>query len=589
TSFTAPLEAGARVVPIGVPVPGAAFFVLDRWLRPVPVGVVGELYVAGAGLASGYLRRGGLTGSRFVACPFGGSGRRMYRTGDLVSWGPDGQLRYLGRADEQVKIRGYRIELGEIQAVLADLVGVDQAAVIAREDRPGDKRLVGYVTGSAEPARLRTELAERLPVYMVPAAVVVLDDLPLTVNGKLDKRVLPAPDYSEADRYRAPSNPIEQTVARIYGEVLGLERVGIDDSFFDLGGDSLLATRLIATINSNLGTGLPVRTIFGAPTVSALAQHVGRGDSADEVIPVEILKAGSGIPWCCIHDGYGLSWAYRALSDYLDGPIIGINQVPGDDEVGALSIRDLAANYADRLQSLHPDGPYKLLGWSFGGVVAHAVAVELKGRGCEVRHLVLLDPTVNIKRVVSSNLSWGQSHILKHILRTKGVDVPSQWGRLAYRQVEEILRQHGSGEFALPPNQLVDFMTQSLSANWSLLVGHQPGVFDGDMVVFSAARRMRIPRIRVRRPGVLARMAFRYQQRSWQPYVSGNLTEHPVDCTHYEMLAATSLSAYGKQLTDLQHEQIQNPLRDAVEVGGVRGPRRGIPHRDLTQCPPRLG
>ena len=173
-------------------------------------------------------------------------GARMYRTGDLVCWGADGQLQYLGRADEQVKIRGYRIELGEVQAALTALDGVEQAVVIAREDRPGDKRLVGYVTGTADPAEMRAALAERLPAYMVPAAVVVLEALPLTVNGKLDKRALPAPEYQDVDRYRAPATAVEEILAGIYAQVLGLERVGVDDSFFDLGGDSILSMQVVA-------------------------------------------------------------------------------------------------------------------------------------------------------------------------------------------------------------------------------------------------------------------------------------------------------------------------------------------------------
>ena len=210
-SISAPLTPGAGAAPIGSPVSGAALFVLDGWLRPVPVGVIGELYVAGAGVGCGYVRRASLTASRFVACPFGGSGTRMYRTGDLVWWGADGQLRYVGRADEQVKIRGYRIELGEVRAALAGLDGVEQAVVIAREDRPGDKRLVGYLTGTVDPAEVRAQLSERVPAYMVPAAVVVLEALPLTVNGKLDTRALPAPDYHDGDSYRPPATPARRS------------------------------------------------------------------------------------------------------------------------------------------------------------------------------------------------------------------------------------------------------------------------------------------------------------------------------------------------------------------------------------------
>ena len=203
-----------------------------------------------------------------------GAGARMYRTGDLVCWGADGQLRYVGRADEQVKIRGYRIELGEVRAALAGLDGVEQAVVIAREDRPGDKRLVGYVTGTADPAEVRSALAERLPAYMVPAAVVVVQELPLTVNGKLDKRALPAPEYTDIDRYRAPASAVEEILAGIYAQVLGLERVGVDDSFFDLGGDSILSMQVVARARA-AGVMCRTRDVFVEQTVARLARVAG--------------------------------------------------------------------------------------------------------------------------------------------------------------------------------------------------------------------------------------------------------------------------------------------------------------------------
>ncbi|HZU46915.1 MAG TPA: amino acid adenylation domain-containing protein, partial [Mycobacterium sp.] len=340
-ALSAPLTAGSGAPPIGSPVAGAAFFVLDEWLRAVPAGVIGELYVAGAGVGCGYWRRAGLTASRFVACPFGGAaapGIRMYRTGDLVCWGADGQLRYLGRADEQVKIRGYRIELGEVQAALAGLAGVDQAVVIAREDRPGDKRLVGYITGTADPAATRAALAERLPAYMVPAAVVVLEALPLTVNGKLDRRALPAPEYQDTDRYRAPATPTEEILAGIYAQVLGVGRVGVDDSFFDLGGDSLSAMRLIATINKGLNAGLTVRAVFEAPTIAQLAPRIGA--EADRFEPLVAGERPAVIP---------LSFAQNRLwfIDQLQGPSPVYNMPVALRLRGQLDAEALGAALAD--------------------------------------------------------------------------------------------------------------------------------------------------------------------------------------------------------------------------------------------------
>ncbi|MCV7397564.1 amino acid adenylation domain-containing protein, partial [Mycobacterium paraseoulense] len=335
---SAPLQAGSGFPPIGSPVTRAAFFVLDEWLRPVPAGVVGELYLTGDGVGVGYWRRSALTASRFMACPFGTPGTRMYRTGDLVCWGPDGQLRYLGRADEQVKIRGYRIELGEIQSALGSLDGVDQAVVVAREDRPGDKRLVGYVTGTANAGQARAALAERLPAYMVPASVVVLPALPMTVNGKLDSRALPAPDFRDVDNYRAPSTATEEILAGIYAEVLGVERVGVDDSFFDLGGDSLSTMRLISAINSSLDTDLPVRVVFEAPTVAQLALRIDEG--AGRLAP---LVAGERPPVIPLSFAQSRLWFIQQLQ----GPSPLYNMAAALRLTGRLDAEALCAALAD--------------------------------------------------------------------------------------------------------------------------------------------------------------------------------------------------------------------------------------------------
>ena len=284
TAWRAPDIDDGQVPPIGRPVTGMRALILDEALRPVPAGVTGDLYLAGPQLARGYLNRPALTAERFVACPPGAPGERMYRTGDLARWNTGGQIQYLGRVDDQVKIRGFRIELGEIETVLAGSPGVAQAAVVVREDRPGDGRLIAYAVPSAgvqlDPAALRAAASKALPGYMVPAAVIVLDRLPLTTSGKLDRRALPAPDFAASPARTTPSTPQEKALCGVFAQVLGLDQVGPDDNFFELGGHSLLAVRLISRIRSVLGVELPIRAVFEHPTVAALVAVLDEADAA---------------------------------------------------------------------------------------------------------------------------------------------------------------------------------------------------------------------------------------------------------------------------------------------------------------------
>lgn len=274
----APYEAGTTV-PVGRAMDTVQLHILDEHLKPVGVGTAGDLYIAGDRLARGYFGRADLTAERFVADPFAGAGKRMYRTGDVMRWTPDGLIEFVGRASDQVKIRGFRVELAEVEAALAKYPGLAHVAVVAREAEPGDTSLVAYVVAESgdtgvDVAALRAHAKTLLPDYMMPAAIVTLGALPLTPNGKLDRRALPAPVLEDVPAYRAPATSRQEVLCSLFAEVLGVPQVGIDDSFFDLDGQSLLAMRLISRINSVLGVDLSIADLFEAPTVDELDRHL---------------------------------------------------------------------------------------------------------------------------------------------------------------------------------------------------------------------------------------------------------------------------------------------------------------------------
>ncbi|MGW8554510.1 amino acid adenylation domain-containing protein [Streptomyces tubercidicus] len=335
--------ADPAIPPIGRPIWNKHVHVLDEGLRLVPPGVVGELYVSGVGLARGYLNRAGLTAERFVANPFG-AGERMYRTGDLVRWGADGQLVFLGRADDQVKLRGFRIELGEIEAAIEAEPGIGKAVVRLHQDETGEKRLVAYAVGAEERvAALRERLAQALPDYMVPSAFMALDALPLMPNGKVNRKALPEPEFTATTTGRAPRTPREEVLCGLFAEILGVDRVGIDDSFFALGGHSLLATRLASRIRTVLRAEMPLRTLFEAPTVAMLAATLNEQDETTvrpTLLPVCASERPERLP---------LSFAQQRLwfLEAFTGPTPTYNVPMALRLTGALEVAALRAALAD--------------------------------------------------------------------------------------------------------------------------------------------------------------------------------------------------------------------------------------------------
>ncbi|MEA5569306.1 amino acid adenylation domain-containing protein [Anabaena sp. UHCC 0399] len=392
-----------KSIPYGKPIQNAQYYILDAYLNPCPIGVSGELHIGGECLASGYLNQPELTAQKFIPNPFSDKKEaRLYKTGDLARYLSDGNIEFLGRIDHQVKIRGFRIELGEIESVLTQHDSVQETVVIAREDEPGNKRLVAYVVVNGESApvmnELRRFLQEKLPEYMIPSAFIAIAYIPLTPNGKVDRRALPIPDQRPdlEKAFVAPRNAVEIELAQIWSEVLGIQSIGIRDNFFELGGNSLLAVRLFTQVEKKFAQKLPLATLLQSPTIEQLASILRQSNTKTSWSSLVTIQPGSNAkrPLFLIHALGGNVIGYQTLVRHLDAeqPVYGL-QAQGLDGKQAphTRVEDMASHYIKEIRTVQPQGPYLLGGFSSGGTVAFEMARQLVAQGDRVALLAMFD------------------------------------------------------------------------------------------------------------------------------------------------------------------------------------------------------
>jgi amino acid adenylation domain-containing protein len=503
---------GYSVLPIGRPFMNTRMYVLDEKMRPVPVGVTGEAWIGGDCVSKGYLNRPELNAERFVPDPFCGvPGARMYRSGDMVRYRPDGVLETMGRADFQVKIRGHRIELGEVEARLAEHPTVGEVVAVAREDTPGDRRLVAYVTPkpgmSCAGAELRAGLQEKLPAYMVPSHVVVLERMPRTPNQKLDRKALPAPvevQTVEAGPKRAPASAVQRKIAAMWSDLLGVRGIGRDDSFFDLGGHSLLAVRMFGQIEKAFGVELPLATLFRAPTVEALSALIddavardgrvveeGAPSTAEEWSPLVPIRAtGSRRPLFFVHPSGGNVLLFSDLARRLgpEQPFYGLQAQGVDGKQPPLDrIEDMAALYVAAIRRQQPEGPYLIGGFSAGGVIAFEVAQQLRRAGQAVDLLAIVDIWSPIVRERQYGLregleTWRQRGV-RYVLNWPRRQIERQIDRLQRFRLARHLRRGRPVPLSLREPLLVD-------AYLAAVERYRPERYPGSAVLFRAVERL---------------------------------------------------------------------------------------------------
>lgn len=597
-----------RLPPIGRPMANTEVYILDRRLKPVPIGVPGELYLGGVGLARGYLGRPDLTAERFIPNPFAemqAKGRdslplglepwalRLYRTGDLARYRSDGKIEFLGRIDHQVKLRGFRIELGEIEAMLEAHSAVRQAIVLAQETDAG-KCLVAYVVAEAAAdltvSELRRFLQQRLPDYMLPSAFVFLEKLPLNPNGKIDRQALPSPDGARPNlqqAYVAPRNTLEYGLAQVWQDVLKVERVGLYDNFFELGGDSLKAAVVINRLQHLLDRVIYLAPLFQAPTIADLAAYLtehfpevtsklGMIEARDNLSSVVGLQAGgSRPPFFCVHPISGEALPYHTLARYLDPdqPAYAF-QAPGlyGEAQPLARLEDLAALYVESLQQLQPEGPYRLGGWSLGGLVAFEMAQQLAAQAQRVSRLVIMDTCLEIFQDHSHDDLTGLLNQWTDIgEKMPGVGMTrNEDQRLSVdfdspefeAQVEQLLaeaRRLGRLNSKITPAQARSHL-QVYQANIQAARAYVPKPYGGSITFFRSQTQF-----------VVQNQGLVEPTQRWRELAAGGVEVHLIPCEHFQMLEAPYVQTLARQLQScLEKTRIENRFGPSRSLGGVR-------------------
>jgi surfactin family lipopeptide synthetase A len=557
-STTAQVEPGQNAVSIGQPIANTQLFILDKVLQPVPIGVAGELHIGGDGLARGYLHRPELTAEKFISDPFSSDREaRLYKTGDLVRYLPNGEVDFLGRIDHQIKIRGFRIEMGEIEAVLRQHNAVNETVVIVREDKPGDQRLVAYFVpvedSTSTTSDLREFLRAKLPEYMVPSAFVSLNAMPLTPNGKVNRRALPAPDQADlapTTKFAPPKDVIESRLVQIWETILGVRPIGVRHNFFELGGHSLVAVRLMNRVEQAFGKNLPIAILLQAPTIEQLAdilRQEGWSPSSSCLVPIQ--TGGSKPPFFCVHGANGTVVRFLDLARHLgaDQPFYGL-QAQGLDEKHAAHTRaeDMASSYIKEIRSVQPEGPYFLGGYSFGGAVAFEMAQQLAAHGEDRVVVVLFDtlcappPGTPVSPAIST-----ASFVLRKLFRIWAPEWRTDVSRIATAPIRAMQR---SIRTARLPRDVKKVRKACLQAAEE----YKPRPYSGRVILFRSSHK---PLGQVSDP-----------RAGWSTYATGGLEIFEIQSNHENILLEPQVRSVGEQLKTCLDEEL---TRRVGQLAGV--------------------